>query len=887
MSVDVRRVAALLALALGSSPAAAPAQVGVPVTRGPALRIQLFAREPQIVTPIGVAVDGRGRVFVVESHTHMPPTGYVGPTHDRVKILEDTDGDGQADRVTIFADGPFRDAMSLAFARDGTLYVVTQSAVLAMRDTSGDAHADWSRVVLRLETKQRYPHSGLLGAAVSPDGWLYVSRGNIGGYEYAFVGSDGRRLPGYGDGGDIVRVRLDGSRLERVATGFWNPFGLTFDGAGRLLASDNDPDSRGPNRLVHVIPGGDYGYRARFGGSGLHPHSAWAGELPGTLGFISGVGESPAGVIDASSTALPLAGDLLVASWAENSIERLRVARSGVSLTARREVLVKGDANFRPVALAAAPDGAMYVSDWVKKDYPNHGLGRVWRITGATGARHPALRSPLAPPRPDPGVRRLAGITARGRLVDYEALRGLLGDADPFVRAAALGVLVKPVFRARLLADVTAASAAVRLGALLALRRSAGPGLPAPPPPRGLLERLLGDPDEEVRKAALVWAGEVADPALRPALVRAIRRSPVSTALVRIYLASSRLVSADERAHLLARAPRSTAEAVFFDPDAVETLLADRELPPEVQALALPFLPRPHAPEHLALLSALVRDGVAAVRLEAVRSLAGVTASKPLALLSATAHERGAPATLRAEAMLALAATQGALAGCVDLLDDPAPEVQLAAARLLRGGPAAAPATRAALDGRLERARAPGGSTPPALLEALAFAVEPERAFDEGRRPATAAAWHEAVGTGGDPAAGRVVFANPQIACTRCHAVDGRGGAIGPDLSHLASSVDRARMLDSILEPSAEVSPEYQTYAVRKKSGEELIGSQWHLRGDDRATLRLVDGTWVTFTLGDLASYGPSEGSFMPQGLEQAMTVSELRDLLAYLSTRR
>jgi hypothetical protein len=62
-----------------------------------------------------------------------------------------------------------------------------------------------------------------------------------------------------------MRCRPDGCGLQEFATGFWNPFDLKFDAHGRLLAADNDPDSPGPNRLVHVIQGGDYGYKSLYG----------------------------------------------------------------------------------------------------------------------------------------------------------------------------------------------------------------------------------------------------------------------------------------------------------------------------------------------------------------------------------------------------------------------------------------------------------------------------------------------------------------------------------------------------------------------------------------------------------------------------------------------
>ena len=68
---------------------------------------------------------------------------------------------------------------------------------------------------------------------------------------------------------------------------------MTFDAFGRLFAVDNDPDSRPPCRLLHIVEGGDYGYRFRNGRKGLHPFTAWNGELPGTLGMVAGTGEAP------------------------------------------------------------------------------------------------------------------------------------------------------------------------------------------------------------------------------------------------------------------------------------------------------------------------------------------------------------------------------------------------------------------------------------------------------------------------------------------------------------------------------------------------------------------------------------------------------------------
>src|SRR5687768_4251568 len=68
----------------------------------PRLVVELFAAAPDIVHPISVDFDSKGRMLVIESHTHFRPKDYQGPKHDRIRILEDTDGDGKADRFSTF-----------------------------------------------------------------------------------------------------------------------------------------------------------------------------------------------------------------------------------------------------------------------------------------------------------------------------------------------------------------------------------------------------------------------------------------------------------------------------------------------------------------------------------------------------------------------------------------------------------------------------------------------------------------------------------------------------------------------------------------------------------------------------------------------------------------
>src|SRR5687767_2025394 len=99
--------------ALLAAPPAAPAQP--PADYDDRLDLSLFATDPDVVTPVGLACDEHARVFALESHTHSPPRDYPGPKTDRIKVFSDENRDGKADAVKVFADG-IQDGMNLAFS---------------------------------------------------------------------------------------------------------------------------------------------------------------------------------------------------------------------------------------------------------------------------------------------------------------------------------------------------------------------------------------------------------------------------------------------------------------------------------------------------------------------------------------------------------------------------------------------------------------------------------------------------------------------------------------------------------------------------------------------------------------------------------------------------
>ncbi len=341
-------------------------------------KLTLFAENPDLFTPVGCAVGQDGRVFVIESHTHFRPEDYKGPKEDRILAFSDLDGDGKAEKREIYFDGG-RHTMSIAAGGKGCFYVATRSQVYRLKDENGDGKADNKEILVELKTPGKYPHNGLCGLALTSDrSRLYFGLGENLGKPYEIISHDEKReitrLKGGGEGGNIYSYDIETGLLTLIATGFWNPFGICLTPEGRMFCVDNDPDSRPQNRLLNIVPGGDYGYQYRYGRSGTHPLQAWDGDLPGTLPMICGTGEAACAVI-------PHGRKLWVTSWANGRIEEYTLREKDSSYTATMKTIIKGGPDFRPVDFAHAKDGAIYFTDWVNASYQLHGKGRLWKLT--------------------------------------------------------------------------------------------------------------------------------------------------------------------------------------------------------------------------------------------------------------------------------------------------------------------------------------------------------------------------------------------------------------------------------------------------------------------------------------------------------------------------
>lgn len=211
---------------------------------------------------------------------------------------------------------------------------------------------------------------------------------------------------------------------------------------------------------------------------------------------------------------------------------RTRLSPQGASVTGETELLIEGE-TFRPVAFAVASDGSIYLTDWVLREYPNHGRGRIWRLAAKPGVETMLPQQPNALDAARSGGE-LAALYAMEEPEDFARLKQALRSVDPFVRTAAIRALTRPVFREALVAATSDAEADVRLGALLTLHRAGHED--AEP----IARRLLSDPDPRIRRMALVWIGRKTMASLRPDLDRALVGAPVSPELFETYLATVR-----------------------------------------------------------------------------------------------------------------------------------------------------------------------------------------------------------------------------------------------------------------------------------------------------------------------------------------------------------
>jgi putative membrane-bound dehydrogenase-like protein len=945
------------------------------------LTVSLFASAPDIVHPISVDFDAAGRMLVVESHTHFRPAGYQGPPTDRIRMVEDTDGDGRADRFTTFHEG-LTHIMDLAVHPDGSVYVATRNSVWRLADTNRDGLADESRRLVFLDTAGNYPHNGLSGLCFDARGDLWFGMGENLGAPYSLRGgpsaaSDAQptakdakttadaAITGEGDGGHLFWCRADGTGLRRVATGFWNPFGNCRDIFGRVFTIDNDPDSRPPCRMLHLREGADYGFQFRYGRSGRHPFQAWNGELAGTLPMVTGVGESPCEIVSYESDGLPseYLGELLVTAWADHRVERYTPRRRGASWGADRKPFIQGGKDFRPVGLAIAPDGSLFVSDWVLRDYNLHGRGALWHVRAKEGKGGKTQASAQAESResttPALSKELLAGLSSRHRPTREAAAQRMAADASGRAallrelrdssnirtRAAALeALLVAEAVELDLAAfaraesngdllEMAVAALAHRGGdtrAFLTGGPNANPGVKVAAigglrtlADRPRLLEMLGDGDPFVSQAAVrqlaahpdllagtlpgtvaggsavtgesavagTAANELADARKASGLLLAHRASgrKESRSGLPQWLASRhadvRLLAAKWVADERIAEARAAVETALMGPNqnvmmlrALLTALgrlddkqvnegqlvgllnaqvSDPQQPAALRALALQGIPaRPQAISLDRVRQHLSQADVG-LQLEATRLLAEYSEAGRFALLTELARDASRSDAVRATAIAGMAEENPRRVA--DLLTLAASNPGVLRAEALRAllGTTLSAAQRS----ELERLAAADSSIRDSVRRLMGESFR-------GPRPGSRDldGWLQWLEGPADAAAGRRLFAHGKLAgCARCHRVEGRGAEIGPDLGQIGV-VQRRALIESLVQPSANVAPHFQTWSVETDDGRVRTGIVVHTQLDETTYIN-EKGEPFKVLANELSAARPLPTSLMPDNL--------------------
>jgi putative heme-binding domain-containing protein len=251
-------------------------------------------------------------------------------------------------------------------------------------------------------------------------------------------------------------------------------------------------------------------------------------------------------------------------------------------------------------------------------------------------------------------------------------------------------------------------------------------------------------------------------------------------------------------------------------------------------------------------LSEYLRSDYRPLRLEAVRALAQQSSADRFAMLAEIAKDGKQSDSIRAEAITGLAAAASDERQLLEQFaaDDKNPILQREAVRALR------------------------------LAHFAPAPAEYKPAADE------LASWTKLLEKPGNYDAGRrLFFSSVGARCNACHQHDGRGGRVGPDLTLLGRTSSREHIIASILQPSQEIAPEFQSWLLTTKDGKTLSGLRLQKPGDDGVE-DYADSAGNKFSLRteEIESRQPSITSIMPDGLEKLISIDDLRDLVTFLT---
>ena len=359
---------------VASDPSLTPAETAAKMKLPPGFKVQVVTSEPDLVQPIAMTQDDRGRLWVI-TNTNYPVC--PGEKKDSILIFEDTDGDARADKRTVFYDKlTFPSGIEVGH---GGVWVGAPPNLLFIADKNGDDKPDAEPEIVLDGWGWEDTHETLNDFIWGPDGWLY---GTHGVFTNSNVGKPGTpKNERVSITAAVWRLHPVTRKFERWAEGASNQWGIDWNDRGEAFF-----EACVIPHMWHAIQGARY---QRQGGQHVNPHTyddiktiAWGryekAAYSGMMVYLGGL--FPAEYRDT----------LFFHDIHMNKLRNERVVRNGSGYKSEKngDFIVSEDKWFRGLQPQYGPDGSVFINDWYDKvpchqqrDFTDRTNGRIYKIT--------------------------------------------------------------------------------------------------------------------------------------------------------------------------------------------------------------------------------------------------------------------------------------------------------------------------------------------------------------------------------------------------------------------------------------------------------------------------------------------------------------------------